>query len=161
MRKQQSKRLNRINPDDRIKQFTRNARVLQDPDFACFTKEARADDLARLTKEARALEVEGIDSKNTIIVDILEGSLIEGNSCTIRRIDYTASRNKDWIKAKKANRAKLRDQLPRAFVESPYELRSKLKLIVTKSIVKRIKFSNTIVKMAKAMLVVEVEEELE
>jgi len=46
-------------------------------------------------------------------------------------------------------------------VESPYKLRSKLKLIVTKSIVKRTKFSDTIVKMAKAMLVVEVEEELE
>jgi len=46
-------------------------------------------------------------------------------------------------------------------VESPYKLRFKLKLIVTKSIVKRTKFSNTIMKMAKAMLVVKVEEELE
>jgi len=36
-----------------------------------------------------------------------------------------------------------------------------LKLIVTKLIVKRTKFSDTIVKMAKVMLVVEVEEELE
>jgi len=36
-----------------------------------------------------------------------------------------------------------------------------LKLIVTKLIVKRTEFSDTIVKMAKAMLVVEVEEELE
>jgi hypothetical protein len=36
-----------------------------------------------------------------------------------------------------------------------------LKLTVTKLIVKRIKFNNTIIKMAKAMLVVKVEEELE
>jgi len=43
----------------------------------------------------------------------------------------------------------------------PYKLRSKLKLIVTKLIVKRTKFSDIIVKMAKAILVVEVEEELE
>ena len=46
-------------------------------------------------------------------------------------------------------------------MESPYKLRFKLKLIVTKSIVKRTKFSNTIVKMAKAMLVIEVELEFE
>jgi len=55
----------------------------------------------------------------------------------------------------------LRDWPPRASTESPYKLRSKLKSIVTKSIVKRTKFSDTIVKMAKAMLVAEVEEELE
>ena len=55
----------------------------------------------------------------------------------------------------------MRDWPPRASTESPYKLRSKLKSIVTKSIVKRTKFSDTIVKMAKAMLVVEVEEELE
>jgi chemotaxis response regulator CheB len=36
-----------------------------------------------------------------------------------------------------------------------------LKSIVTKSTVKRTKFSDTIVKMAKAMLVAKVEEELE
>ena len=64
-------------------------------------------------------------------------------------IDFTALRKKDKIKAKKANRAKLRDWLPRAFTESPYKLRSKLKLIVIKLIVKRTKFSNIIVKMAK------------
>jgi hypothetical protein len=46
-------------------------------------------------------------------------------------------------------------------MESPYELRSKLKLIVTKSIVKRTKFSNTIVKIAKAILVIEVKLEFE
>jgi len=46
-------------------------------------------------------------------------------------------------------------------MESPYKLRFKLKSIVTKLIVKRTKFSNTIVKMAKAMLVAKVEEELE
>jgi len=86
---------------------------------------------------------------------------MEGNSCTIRRIDYTTSRNKDWIKARKVDGAELRDWLPRASMESPYKLRSKLKLIVTKSIVKRTKFSDIIVKMAKAILVVEVEEELE
>jgi hypothetical protein len=43
----------------------------------------------------------------------------------------------------------------------PYKLRFKLKLIVTKLIVKRTEFSNTIVKMAKAMLVAKVKEELE
>ena len=70
---------------------------MQDLDFARFTKEAKANNLARFTKEARALEVEGIDSKNTIIVDIPKGSnLAEGSkSRTIRRIDYTALRNKD------------------------------------------------------------------
>jgi len=83
---------------------------LQDFNHACPIKEARAqNDLACPIKEARALEVEGIDSKNTIIVDIPKGSPIEGNSRTIRRINYTASRNKDWIKAKKADGAKLRD----------------------------------------------------
>jgi len=96
-------------------------------------------------------------------VDIPKGSNpAEGSeSRTIRRIDYTASRSKDWIKAKKADGAELRDWLPRASVESPYELRSKLKSTVTKSTVNRTKFSDTIVKMAKAMLVAEVEEELE
>jgi len=69
---------------------------LQDPNIACPTKEDRAqNDLACPIKEARALEVEGIDSKNTIIVDIPKGSPMEGNSRTIRRIDYTASRSKD------------------------------------------------------------------
>jgi hypothetical protein len=43
----------------------------------------------------------------------------------------------------------------------PYKLRSKLKLIVIKLIVKRTKFSNTIVKMAKAILVAKVELEFE
>ena len=91
-------------------------------------------------------------------MDIPEGSnLAEGSkSRTIWRIDYIASRSKDWIKARKADGAELRDWPPRAFAESPYELRSKLK-----SIVKRTEFSDTIVKMAKAMLVAEVEEELE
>jgi hypothetical protein len=70
-------------------------------------------------------------------------------------------RRKDKIKAKKADGAESRDWPPRAFTESPYKLRFKLKLIVIKLIVKRTKFSDTIVKMAKAMLVVEVEEELE
>ena len=83
---------------------------MQDPNIACPTKEARAqNDLARPIEEAKAPEVEGIDFENTIIVDIPKGSPIEGNSRTIRRIDYTTSRNKDWIKARKADRAKLRD----------------------------------------------------
>ena len=69
---------------------------MQDPDIARPIKEARAqNDLARPIKEAKALEVEGIDSKTTIIVDIPKGSPIEGNSRTIRRIDYTTLRNKD------------------------------------------------------------------
>jgi hypothetical protein len=89
---------------------------LQDFDHACPIKEARAHDLARPTKEARALDVEGINSKNTIIVYILEGiNPVEGSrSCTIRidftsRINFIALRKKDKIKAKKANRAKSRD----------------------------------------------------
>jgi hypothetical protein len=43
----------------------------------------------------------------------------------------------------------------------PYKLRFKLKLIVIKLIVKRTKFSNIIVKMAKAILVIKVELEFE
>ena len=43
----------------------------------------------------------------------------------------------------------------------PYKLRSKLKLTIIKLIVKRIKFSNIIVKIAKAMLVAKVELEFE
>jgi len=47
-------------------------------------------------------------------VDILEGSnLAEGSkSCTIWHIDYTALRSKEWIKAKKADEAKLKDWPP-------------------------------------------------
>jgi hypothetical protein len=66
-------------------------------------------------------------------------------------------RKKDRIKARKANGVELRDWPSRAFAESPYKLRFKLKLTVTKSTVKRTKFSDTIVKMAKAMLVAKVE----
>jgi hypothetical protein len=87
---------------------------LQDPNNTRPTKEAKAqNDLARPIKEAKALDVK-TDSKNTIIVHILKGSFIEGKSRTIytnftSRIDLTALRKKDKIKAKKANRAKLRD----------------------------------------------------
>jgi hypothetical protein len=70
-------------------------------------------------------------------------------------------RRKDKIKARKADGAESRDWPPRASAKSPYKLRSKLKSTVTKSIVKRTEFSNTIVKMAKAMLVAEVELEFE
>jgi hypothetical protein len=81
---------------------------LQDSDYARPTKEAKAHNLARPIKEARALDVE-TDFKNTIIVHIPKGSPIEGKSRTIR-IDFT-NRKKvtDKIKAKKADRAKLRD----------------------------------------------------
>ena len=71
---------------------------MQDPDIARPTKEARAqNDLARPIKEARAPKVEGIDSKTTIIVDIPKGSnsIESSKSRTIRRINYTALRNKD------------------------------------------------------------------
>jgi len=78
------------------------------------------------------------------------------------RTDFTnRKKGENWIKAKKADGAESRDWPPRASTESPYELRSKLKSTVTKSTVKRTKFSDTIVKMAKAMLVAEVEKELE
>jgi hypothetical protein len=43
----------------------------------------------------------------------------------------------------------------------PYKLRFKLKLTITKLIVKRTKFSNTIVKIAKAILIAKVELEFE
>jgi hypothetical protein len=139
---------------------------LQDPDNACLIEEARANDLACPIEEARAPDVKGINSKNTIIVHIPEGSPVEGKSRMIcidftSYIDLTALRRKDKIKARKVDGAELRDWLPRAFAESPYKLRSKLKLIVTKSIVRRTKFSNTIVKMAKAILVIKVELEFE
>ena len=97
---------------------------------------------------------------------ILKGSPVKGKSRIIcidftSYINFTTLRKKDKIKAKKADKAKSRDQLPRASAESPYELRFKLKSTVTKLIVKRTKFSNTIVKMAKAMLVAKVELEFE
>jgi hypothetical protein len=87
---------------------------LQDPNNACPTKEARANNLARPIEEAKALDVEGINSKNTIIVHILKGSPIKGKSRTIRidftsRIDLIALRKKDRIKAKKVNGVELRD----------------------------------------------------
>jgi hypothetical protein len=53
------------------------------------------------------------------------------------RIDLTALRRKDRIKARKADGAELRDWPPRAFTESPYKLRSK-----SKALVKRTEFSN-------------------
>jgi hypothetical protein len=117
---------------------------------------------ARFTKEAKALDVKGINFKNTIIVHIFKGSnLVEGSKSCIDLtscIDFTnRKKGENWIKAKKANRAKLRDELPRAFAESPYKLRSKPKSIVTKSTIKRTKFSDIIVKIAKAMLVAKVE----
>jgi hypothetical protein len=92
---------------------------LQDPNNARLTKEARANDLARPIKEAKALDVKGINSKNTIIMHILKGSNLVGSSKS--RIDLTSCinftsytnlttlRKKDKIKAKKANGAKLRD----------------------------------------------------
>jgi hypothetical protein len=83
---------------------------LQDFNYACLTKEARAqNDLACPIKEAKALDVKGINFKNTIIVHILKGSPIEGKSCTIciNFTNYKKVINK--IKAKKANKAKSRD----------------------------------------------------
>jgi hypothetical protein len=92
---------------------------LQDPNNACPTKEAKANDLACLIKEARAPNVKGINSKNTIIVHIPKGSNPVGGSKSridltsyidfTSRIDFIALRKKDKIKARKANEAKLRD----------------------------------------------------
>jgi len=88
---------------------------LQDSNHARLTKEARAHDLACPIKEARALDVK-TDFENTIIVHIPKGSnLVKGSkSRTIRidftsRINLTALRKKDRIKAKKVDRAKSRD----------------------------------------------------
>jgi hypothetical protein len=90
---------------------------LQDSNYARLTKEARAHNLARPIKEAKALDVKGINSKNTIIVHILKGSPIKGKSRIdlisrtnfTSRIDLTTLRRKDKIKAKKVDRAKSRD----------------------------------------------------
>jgi len=95
---------------------------LQDFNYACPTKEAKAHDLACLAKEAKALDVRGINSKNTIILYIFERSnLVKGSkSCTIcidftscidltSYIDFTTLRRKDRIKAKKVDKAKSRD----------------------------------------------------
>jgi len=88
---------------------------LQDPNNACPTKEARANDLACLIKEAKALDVKGINSENTIIVETpIKGSNpIRGSKSRIIRIDLTSridfTNRENWIKARKANRAKLRD----------------------------------------------------
>ena len=67
---------------------------MQDSNYARLTKEARAHDLARLAKEAKALDVKGINSKNTIIVHILEGSnLVKGSKSRTIRIDFTSCIN--------------------------------------------------------------------
>jgi hypothetical protein len=86
---------------------------LQDFNHACPIKEAKAHDLACPTKEAKALDIK-INSKNTIIIDIPKGSPIKGRSYIIcidftSYTNFTALREKDKIKAKKANRVKLRD----------------------------------------------------
>jgi hypothetical protein len=87
---------------------------LQDSNYACFTKEARAqNDLARPIKEAKALNIK-TNSKNTIIIDIPKRSPIKGKSRTIcinftSYISFTTLRKKDKVKAKKANKAKSRD----------------------------------------------------
>ena len=89
---------------------------MQDSNYARLTKEARAHNLARFTKEAKALDIKGINSKNTIIVHILKGSnLVKGSKSRTIYINFTSYinlttlRKKDKIKAKKANKAKLRD----------------------------------------------------
>jgi hypothetical protein len=74
---------------------------LQDSNYACPTKEARAHDLARLIKEAKAPNVK-IDSKNTIIVHILKGSLVKGKSRTIR-INFTSRINLTTLRKKGEN----------------------------------------------------------
>jgi hypothetical protein len=85
---------------------------LQDFNYTCPIKEARAHDLACPIKEAKALNIK-IDSKNTIIIYIFKGSnLVKGSKSHINLtsyINFIALRKKDKIKAKKANRAKLRD----------------------------------------------------
>jgi len=85
---------------------------LQDPNNAC-PVEARANNPACFIREAKAPDIE-IDFENTIIVDILKGNPVKGKSyiiCTnfTSYINFTTLRKKDKIKAKKANRAKLRD----------------------------------------------------
>jgi hypothetical protein len=88
---------------------------LQDSNYACPIKEAKAYNLACPIKEAKALDVK-IDFKNTIIVHIFKGSNpVKGSKSCIICINFTSYinlitlRKKDKIKAKKANRAKLRD----------------------------------------------------
>ena len=74
---------------------------MQDSNYACPTKEARAHDLACLIKEAKAPNVK-IDSKNTIIVHILKGSLVKGKSRTIR-INFTSRINLTTLRKKGEN----------------------------------------------------------
>jgi hypothetical protein len=88
----------------------------------------------------------------------VEGSNpIEGSNSTPEG-DYMSlyKKVKNQIKARKADRAEPKVWLTRGSVESPYKLRSKLK-----SLVRRTEFSDIIAKMAKAMLIAEVELELE
>jgi hypothetical protein len=81
---------------------------------------------ARSIKEAKALEVEEINSKNTIIVETpVEGNPIRGSnpikgSNSPLEGEYTNLRKKDKnrIKAKKANRAKSKVWPLRGFAES-------------------------------------------
>jgi hypothetical protein len=82
---------------------------LQDSNYARPTKEARANNLARPIKEAKALDVK-IDFENTIIVHILKGSnLVKGSKSRTTYINFIALHKKDKIKARKANKARLRD----------------------------------------------------
>jgi radical SAM superfamily enzyme len=74
---------------------------LQDSNYACPTKEARAHDLACLIKEAKALDVKGINFKSTIIIETpIKGSNpIRGSKSRticidfISRIDLTSRIN--------------------------------------------------------------------
>jgi hypothetical protein len=72
----------------------------------------------------------------------------------ISRIDFINRKKvKNRIKARKADGEEPKVWPIGSFVELPYELRFKSQ--------KKIEFSDTIIKMAKAILVAEVEEELE
>jgi hypothetical protein len=75
----------------------------------------------------------------------IKGSHLEGDFTNLRK----KVRNK--IKARKADGAKLKVWLIRSSMESPYKLRSKTR--------KKTKFSETIIKMAKAISAIELEME--
>jgi hypothetical protein len=93
---------------------------LQDSNYARPIKEARAYNLACLAKEAKALDIKGINSENTIIIYILKRSnLVKGSKSYIIYTNFTSyinftncKKGKNWIKARKADKAELRDWPP-------------------------------------------------
>jgi hypothetical protein len=89
---------------------------LQNFNYTCLIKDAKANNLAYFIKKAKALNVKRIDSKNTIIVKTpIKGNIVKGSNfikCSksyISYINFITLCKKDKIKAKKANGAKSKE----------------------------------------------------